>query len=124
MHHDLSKGETPQGAITLGVSLVEKGIPVQVYALESFKDKEALKEIKTLVLSYDFMKPEDVQYNQAIADWVKDGGSLLYIGAKNEYTSIPALGGTRKGMLRPKNNCSICWASPWRAMAKRKPPPS
>lgn len=97
MHHDLSKGETPQGAITLGVSLVEKGIPVQVYALESFKDKEALKEIKTLVLSYDFMKPEDVQYNQAIADWVKDGGSLLYIGAKNEYTSIPGAWWDKEG---------------------------
>lgn len=97
MHHDLSKGEQPRGAITLGVSLIEKGIPVQVYALESFKDKSALDEVKTLVLSYDFMKPENAKYNQTIADWVRGGGSLLFIGAKNEYTEIPGAWWDKEG---------------------------
>ena len=87
-HQETTKQVVPQGAATLGVSLVEKGIPVQVYALESFKDKSSFEGIKTLIVSYDFMKPEDVKYNKAIADWVRDGGSLLFIGSKNTYTTI------------------------------------
>lgn len=63
--------------------LIKQGIPVDVITLETLTDINALKNIKVLVLSYDFIKPTDLKYNEVIAEWVKCGGTLLYLGGYN-----------------------------------------
>ena len=37
-----------------------------------------------LVLSYEFIKPETPAINQALAEWVAQGGVLLYVGADTD----------------------------------------
>ncbi|MDR1093037.1 MAG: hypothetical protein LBL66_02695 [Clostridiales bacterium] len=63
--------------------LLKRGIQAEIIILESLVTADALKSIKILVLSYDFIKPEYAFYNAAISDWVKDGGVLVYIGGEN-----------------------------------------
>lgn len=69
--------------------LVYKGIPVQVAQLERVVEKDYLKQYKVLVLSYDIMKPMKPEYNQAIADWVKAGGVLVFFGGDDAYNALP-----------------------------------
>ena len=38
------------------------------------------------MLSYDMQKPQSEKVNQAIAQWVKDGGVLLYLGGHKRGT--------------------------------------
>ncbi len=42
-----------------------------------------------LLLSYDVMKPMKPEINQAIADWVKAGGVLVYFGGGDAYDALP-----------------------------------
>lgn len=71
----------------MALPLLKQGIPVEIITLESLTDKANLEGINVLILSYDFMKPQNATYNEVIADWVKQGGSLVYVGgeATSEY---------------------------------------
>ncbi|WP_338044925.1 hypothetical protein [Paenibacillus lignilyticus] len=39
-----------------------------------------LDDYKALVLSYEYMKPESAGLHNVLAEWVKDGGALVYVG--------------------------------------------
>ncbi|OWR29823.1 hypothetical protein CDO73_12085 [Saccharibacillus sp. O23] len=39
-----------------------------------------LDDYRVLVLSYEFMKPESPGLHQALAQWVRQGGALVYVG--------------------------------------------
>ena len=83
----------------LTLPLIYKGIPVQVAQLERVVEKDYLKPYKVLLLSYDIMKPMKPEINQAIADWVKAGGVLVYVGDFNEqdaYDKLPEWWNTGK----------------------------
>ncbi|UVI32955.1 sugar-binding protein [Paenibacillus spongiae] len=67
--------------------LVAKGIPVRVLPVERVS-ATALADTKVLVMSYDSWKPLKASYNQAIADWVKQGGVLLYLGGENSFQNV------------------------------------
>lgn len=73
----------------LTLPLVYKGIPVDVAQLERVTEKDYLKPFKVLLLSYDIMKPVKPEINQAIADWVKAGGVLLFFGGYDAYNALP-----------------------------------
>ena len=73
----------------LTLPLIYKGIPVQVAQLERVVEKDYLKPYKVLLLSYDIMKPMKPEYNQAIADWVKAGGVLVFFGGDDAYNKLP-----------------------------------
>jgi len=76
----------------LTLPLVYKGIPVEVAQLERVTEKDYLKPYKVLLLSYDIMKPMKPEYNQAIADWIKAGGVLVYVGdfiEHDAYNKLP-----------------------------------
>jgi len=61
--------------------LLKYGLPVQPVLLENVGRYEGyLNEYDNLILSYEHIKPEQEGLNQAIAQWVKDGGTLFYIG--------------------------------------------
>ncbi|TLS53922.1 hypothetical protein FE782_00775 [Paenibacillus antri] len=66
------------------VPLVERGIPLRMLPVERIS-KEALKDTRLLILSYDNWKPVKEETNRVISDWVKSGGVLLYLGGYNPY---------------------------------------
>jgi len=70
------------------IPLVEKGIPVKIMPLENIKAAADLEDTKILMLSYDSQKPTSALYNQAIAQWVRDGGVLLYIGSYDPFNDM------------------------------------
>ena len=79
---------TAESIYGLTMPLIKKGIPVKFKALELIKSKEDLKDIKTLVVSYDCMKPLTDTTNKVIAEWVNDGGTLIYIGGWDKFEEI------------------------------------
>lgn len=83
--------EDPQFSNFYGqtLPLVKRGIPVQTVHMENLAFAPTLTDIKVLVMSYSNMKPNSPQVHQRIADWVKNGGVLVYCGRDNDpYQSV------------------------------------
>ena len=81
--------------------LIMKGIPIQVAQLERTPEKDYLKPYKVLFVSHDILKPMKPAYNQALADWVKQGGVLVYFGGTDAYNAAPEWW-TQKGYGSPQ----------------------
>lgn len=65
----------------LALPLLKRGLwvrPVQLDNVRRFSNY--LKDYKLLILSYEFLKPEYPDIHNAIAQWVKEGGILIYVG--------------------------------------------
>ena len=61
--------------------LLKYGLPVRPVQLDNIKRFTGyLNDYKTLILSYEYMKPESPDVNMALATWVMQGGNLIYIG--------------------------------------------
>lgn len=73
----------------VAMPLIDDGIPLKVGSMEYVTSANDLAEVSLLLVSYDSMKPQSEQVNKAIADWVKAGGTLLYIGGHDAYESAP-----------------------------------
>ncbi len=69
-------------------SLQNDGIPVDTVYLDNLTSKDQLKDVKLLMVSYDAIKPLTETANQVIAQWVKDGGRLLYLGGNDGFSEI------------------------------------
>ena len=83
--------EDPQFSNFYGqtLPLVKRGIPVQTVHMENLEYANTLKDIKVLVMSYSNMKPGSVDVHQHLADWVKQGGVLIYCGRDDDpYQSV------------------------------------
>ena len=70
--------------------LIEKGIPVNILPVENLVSAQDLAGTDILLLSYDFMKPLEDSCHGVIADWVKAGGVLVYIGGVDSNNSLDA----------------------------------
>lgn len=68
---------------------VMRGIPIQVAQLERTPEPRYLDPYRVLLLSYDIMKPMDAAYNDAIAKWVRAGGTLVLLGGTDAYNDLP-----------------------------------
>ncbi len=69
----------------MSLPLVKHGIPVQPVQLDNtIRFANYLSDYKVLVLSYEFMKPQVPAINQAVAGWVSNGGTLVYVGADTD----------------------------------------
>ncbi|WP_282635564.1 hypothetical protein [Sphingobacterium thalpophilum] len=68
----------------LALPLLKNGVPVNTVHLENIGVKNALADTKILLMSYSNMKPLAAEAHQHIADWVKNGGILLYCGTDND----------------------------------------
>lgn len=64
--------------------LLKRGIPVETVHMENLGFATTLKDIKVLVMSYANMKPQSKEVNEQLAQWVKQGGVLLYYGRDND----------------------------------------
>lgn len=58
--------------------LLKRGVPVQTMHIENVSYPETWKDTKVLLMSYSNMKPLDQSAHKYIADWVKNGGVLVY----------------------------------------------
>jgi hypothetical protein len=74
----------------MALPLLKHGIPVEIVQLEHLNYPAALDGVKMLILSYASMKPLHPEYHQILADWVQQGGSLIYCGRDNDpYQQVP-----------------------------------
>lgn len=65
----------------LAMPLLKYGLPVRPVYLEHIgRYENYLDAYRFLIVSYEYMKPEHPSLNAALADWVKRGGCLIYIG--------------------------------------------
>jgi hypothetical protein len=60
--------------------LLKRGVPVKTMHLENVSYDETFKDTKVLIMSYSGMKPLTQDGHAYIADWVKNGGQLVYAG--------------------------------------------
>ncbi|MBN2329736.1 MAG: hypothetical protein JXR73_21525 [Candidatus Omnitrophica bacterium] len=68
----------------MALPLLKRGVPVQLVQMENLLQPDALKDIRLLIMSYANMKPLKEEYHDVLAQWVKDGGSLIYCGRDND----------------------------------------
>jgi hypothetical protein len=68
----------------MALPLLKKGVPVQLVQLENLMFEETLQGVRVLVMSYANMKPLKAEYHQALIEWVKQGGHLIYCGQDND----------------------------------------
>ncbi|MDP4283836.1 MAG: hypothetical protein Q8891_05400 [Bacteroidota bacterium] len=69
--------------------LLKLGIPIETVHMENLSYGAALKGIKVLIVSYSNMKPLSAQVHQYLANWVKQGGILIYCGRDDDpYQSV------------------------------------
>lgn len=65
----------------MAMPLLKYGLPVRPVLLDNVRRFPGyLDDYKTLILSYEYIKPESPDVNNALAAWVKGGGALIYIG--------------------------------------------
>jgi hypothetical protein len=64
--------------------LLKRGIPVKTVHIENASFAKTWKDIKILIMSYSNMKPMDKSSHDHIAEWVKNGGVLVYCGRDND----------------------------------------
>jgi hypothetical protein len=64
----------------MAIPLLKRGVPVETVHIENLANKNTLKDIKVLIMSYANMKPLAASFHEELAKWVKNGGVLLYYG--------------------------------------------
>ncbi len=84
--------EDPQLSSFFGqtLPLLKRGVPVKTVHIENVSYPDTWKDMHVLVMSYSNMKPMEPGAHDYIADWVKNGGVLIYCGTdKDVYQSVP-----------------------------------
>lgn len=78
------------GFFSLALPLLKYGIAVRPVLLDNARRYVGyLDDYDVLLMSYEYMKPDYPDINNAIATWVKDGGQLIYIGdGKDPFNEI------------------------------------
>lgn len=79
---------TSHGMYGLCAPLLRDGIPVRMKAMEQIYTADDLKGVNLLIVSFDSSVPLSEKVNIAIADWVKAGGTMLYVAGQNDYWDI------------------------------------
>ncbi|MBQ7654031.1 MAG: hypothetical protein IJS17_03055, partial [Clostridia bacterium] len=69
------------GFFSLALPLLKYGVPVRPVLLDNARRYTGyLDDYDVLILSYEFMKPEYPDINATLAEWVKQGGTIIYVG--------------------------------------------
>jgi hypothetical protein len=64
----------------IAMPLIKHGLPIEIVQLENVVQPDALKSCKVLFLTYEGQKPLKPAYHDALAEWVRQGGCLVYVG--------------------------------------------
>ena len=78
--------DDPQLANFYGQALpfLKRGVPVNIVHLENTSYPESFNNTKVLLMTYSNMKPLSPEPHNYIAEWVKEGGVLVYSGRDND----------------------------------------
>ena len=69
------------GFFSLANPLLVNGIPIRPTLIDNVRRYAGyLDDYRLLILSYEFMKPDSPDVNLALAEWVRAGGALIYVG--------------------------------------------
>ncbi len=68
----------------MALPLFKRGVPVQLVQMENLLQPSVLDGVRVLIMSYANMKPLAPEYHQALATWVRNGGSLIYAGRDDD----------------------------------------
>lgn len=79
--------ETSDSLYGITMPLAIYGIPISMKSMEQIYTAADLEDVKVLILSYDNQLPMDEAVNDAIAEWVKDGGTLMLLSGRNDFWS-------------------------------------
>lgn len=73
----------------LAMPLLKHGIPVELIQMENLTQAHVLDNINLLLLTYEGQKPLKPEYHTVLTDWVRAGGSLLFIDdGKDPYNHV------------------------------------
>ncbi|WP_276371771.1 hypothetical protein [Chryseolinea sp. H1M3-3] len=64
--------------------LLKRGVPVKTIHIENVSVAKTWSDVKILIMSYSNMKPMDKAAHDHIAEWVKNGGALIYCGKDDD----------------------------------------
>lgn len=69
--------------------LLKRGIPVSITHIENVGYPETWRNVRVLLMSYSNMKPLSPEAHTCLAEWVKDGGFIVYSGRDDDpYQSV------------------------------------
>ncbi len=69
------------GFYSLALPLLKYGVPVRPVLLDNARKYAGyLDNYDVLILSYEYLKPDYPDLNASLAQWVRAGGTLIYIG--------------------------------------------
>jgi hypothetical protein len=63
---------------------LKRGVPVNMVHLENLGYAKALSDTKILLMSYSNMKPLTEEPHKQLADWVRNGGIIVYSGRDDD----------------------------------------
>jgi hypothetical protein len=76
------------GVYGLLMPLLKAAVPVSACVAERADEPGYLAQFKVIVLSFEAWKPAGPAFNNALADWVRTGGSLVILGADQGLDGI------------------------------------
>ena len=68
----------------LTMPFIKRGIPVNTIHIENLSSPKIWDNTKLLLMTYSNMKPLDEKAHYNIADWVRNGGVLVYVSKDND----------------------------------------
>ena len=79
---------TTDGLYGILAPLVRDGVPTKMKSMDQIESAADLDGVTLLIVSFDSNVPLSEKINIAIADWVKAGGTLLFLSGSNEYWNV------------------------------------
>ncbi|MBR0442957.1 MAG: hypothetical protein IIX15_01315, partial [Clostridia bacterium] len=73
------------GLLGVTLPLLTDGIPLKVGSMEMIDEPSDLADIELLLLSFDCQKPLSSEVCEAIAEWILNGGTCLYVGGHDRF---------------------------------------
>lgn len=68
--------------------LIKRGIRSEIVPLERLDEPAFADNFRVLLLSYNLWKPLQEKYHEALAEWMRRGGVLVFAGVPDAYDAI------------------------------------